>query len=104
MSVEACRILYIEPSAETESPVFDELTQVMSAALKAGEPGRRFRGHHQCACGACSANYDVRLPGGCLTNTLAVHYLRDHRSAISAEELARVRVCLGLESGSEEGL
>lgn len=96
-------LLYIEPKQPPLTrPVIDELTWKMTAALnhciatgiyQDGQfcKGERTRGWHTCSCGACSDNVDYLLPGGEVTNSLAVHYLSYHRHDIPPQQLERVR-------------
>lgn len=95
-------ILYIEPSATVSRwPVVDELTKIMASALNASVSGiwrgskffpeDGWRGFHVCNCGARSTSYDYELPGGEVTNWLAVHYLAWHREEVEEDQLARVR-------------
>jgi hypothetical protein len=93
-------ILYIEPvRAASAEPVIDELTQKMTAALRQSKAGVNFngrflvdtwRGSHACSCGSQSTSNDYQLPGGEMTNGLAVHYLAWHRREISDEQIAKV--------------
>lgn len=95
-------LLYIEPGGpRSASPVMDELTMVMAAALRQSEtgtgfgdgfkPGDSYPHAHICTCGAQSTNTTHRLPDGQITNSLATHYLTWHRSEVSAEQLAHVK-------------
>ena len=95
-------LLYIEPrGTRSVSPVMDELTMLMAAALRQGEtgtgfgddfkPGDSYPHVHICKCGAQSTNTGHRLPDGRITHSLATHYLTWHRSEVSTEQLAQVR-------------
>lgn len=94
-------LLYINPSAAISAePNADEITQKMVAAFRsAEETGTRWRGVHQCACGACSDNTDYILPSGHQTNSLAVHYLALHRDEVPPDQLEIVE---GFDSGLAE--
>jgi hypothetical protein len=93
-------ILYMEPSKNTSpKPLIDEATKKMTAALRQGVPGARWRGVHQCACGAHSSNCDYTLPNGEQTNSLSIHYLAYHRSDVPKKQLEKV---LQLECGEAE--
>ncbi len=86
-------ILYIEPSAKTSAePLIDELTKKMTAALRQGQKGREYRGHHTCKCGAHSTNCDYTLPNGEQTNSLAIHYLSYHREEVPPSQLEKVNL------------
>jgi len=90
-------ILYIEPTKNTSvEPITDEATRKMTAALRLGVPGIRYRGFHTCVCGAHSTNCDFTLPNGEQTNSLSIHYLAYHRDEIPKEQLQKV---LELECG-----
>jgi hypothetical protein len=95
-------LLFIEPRGPVTAPVDDELTQAMRSALVTAvpgiwvsenlfRPGSGWRGFHTCACGARSTGYDYQIRGGMITNSLAVHYLRDHREEVPETELDKVR-------------
>jgi hypothetical protein len=91
------RLLYITPTRlPAGTSLEDDLVVAMRAAIAAGTPGLRYRGFHRCTCGARSANYDVRLPGGAWTHTLAVHYLAQHRNEIPHDQLEQVAAYLGV--------
>jgi len=90
-------LLYIEPVGPLAAvPIYDELFDAMRAAVNLGTPGPRYRGVHTCVCDAQSANYDVQIHGGVWTNTLAPHYLAQHRDEIPPDELQRVADHLGV--------
>lgn len=85
-------VLYVRPAHDVSvEPVDDDLTSIMEKAYSQGEAGRPVRGRHKCACGENSRNYDVKLPGGYVTNSLCVHYLRYHRDEVPEEEIEKVR-------------
>ncbi len=50
--------------------------------------------HHCTSCGKPSENRDYVLPGGWITNTLAVHYLEWHRYEIPAYEMEKIQRCI----------
>src|SRR4051812_29554569 len=94
-------LLYIEPKNVGEAEVNDELAQRVEAMLKKGKRGIMIspgnfntelstKGFHRCVCGACSAGQDVLLENGLVTNTLAAHYLRFHRSEVPQSELDKI--------------
>lgn len=88
------RLLYIVPMGKaSDQAVLDELTLRMVAALRQGTmpSDRMWCGVHTCVCGARSANRDVTLPNGWVTNTLCVHYLAYHRSEVPPRHLRDVR-------------
>ena len=94
-------ILMIEPSSKVSAtPVIDELTRKMAAALRGAERGMSSNGFHICACGARSGDTELlvqdREGRKYPTNALAVHYLAFHRSEVPSADLERVR---GLDCG-----
>jgi hypothetical protein len=95
-------LLYIEPqNPPSAEPLVDEYTRHMTGLLDAHEntgcymsgrfyPHDAFRGWHTCSCGVWSTNVDYLLPGGLITNSLAVHYLAFHRDEVPTVMLERV--------------
>lgn len=95
-------LLYIEPlEPPSREPLIDGYTKRMAAALDAHtetgmlqsgifHAGIADRGVHTCSCGATSSHVDYLLPGGYVTNSLAVHYLAFHRNGVPAKQLERV--------------
>jgi hypothetical protein len=106
MAVNNDLLLYIEPKTDPSvMPVIDALTCSMVHALRKAkegsvnywteppytfEEGNGYKGWHRCSCGVTSSNKDYQLPGGEMTNSLAIHYLAYHRNEISEEQLKRV--------------
>jgi hypothetical protein len=88
-------ILFIEPKGEIlEKEVRDHVTRKFRKLLLKARDGIRYKGWHDCACGAKSVHYDLILPDGTVTNSLAMHYLRHHRSEVPASELIKIfRIC-----------
>lgn len=84
-------LLMIEPkSNKREAVVEDDYTRKMRRLMKlAQNSGPRYKGFHQCACGECSDSSDYFI-GRFMTNSLAVHYLRDHRSEVPESELKKI--------------
>lgn len=84
----------IEPSARVPSaPVHDDVTRAVESLLASATFGRRYRGVHECACGATSDNREWFVVVGdrrYLTNSLALHYVRDHRNEVPASEIAKL--------------
>lgn len=103
-------LLYIEPKIEekSETPTFDHLNKILMVAIQDSiqgaasysntdpnvQPtfsrGTQYRGVHECCDGAESANYDLYLPNGMITNTLALHYVTWFRKAIPATEMKKL--------------
>jgi len=108
MKLEAATcVLYIEPTGPpSDQPVEDDLTarfETIYARSRAGTPnvgvvmsngeffaGLATMGVHQCTgetCKVVSENADCLLDNGIATNSLALHYLRYHRSEIPQHDL-----------------
>lgn len=99
----AITLLFMQPvEPASKESLIDEATCLMAGALRvamANEfnkgtynkgtfvPLMPRRGPHICICGAQSANVDVKLVTGEITNTLAVHYLAHHRSEVPSAVL-----------------
>lgn len=103
-------LLFIEPNIEdkSEEPVVDELVTILMLAIQDAKKGvsnysrtedkevwfkegTGYKGvHHNCD-GACSANYDLLLPNGMITNTLAIHYLKYFRKAIPESDFKKLQ-------------
>jgi hypothetical protein len=105
-------LLFIEPKGSpTTEPCIDHYTRKVTAAIHAckeegvltlsGEffPNVLTKGFHVCGCGnAASGNHDYKLPGGLITNSLAMHYLAYHRDEVPESELVKIE---GLNCGEE---
>jgi hypothetical protein len=98
-------LLFIEPQLPaTSDPVVDEYTLKLAYQLmhytKYGSinysggfiPYTSTLGVHTCSCGARSASYDLLLPCGLGTNTLALHYLMYHRAEVPESELHKIQM------------
>ena len=95
-------LLYIEPiGPASPTPVIDDLTMKMTAALQHGAPGimwgarkefveGSYHGFHEWSCGAMSEAHDYKITGGFVTNSLCVHYLAHHRDEVPPSELEKV--------------
>jgi|ERR1051326_1657939 hypothetical protein len=84
-------LLYIEPKdIRSATPLVDELTKRMTAALRKAKAGQCFMGFHTCNCGAHSSSCDFILPSGVQTNSLCIHYLAYHRPEVPRIELSKV--------------
>jgi len=85
-------LLMIEPTQPPSmEPVDDLYTQKMRRLLDAStDGGRWYKGVHTCSCGETSTCHDHFLPGGIITNSLAVHYLERHRDEVPPSELAKL--------------
>ena len=89
---ETIGLLFIEPQREASPvPLVDDATKRMTAALRSAQHG--YRGIHTCRCGAQSDNVDhfiFNTDPRFTTNSLAVHYLAQHRDEVPPDELANV--------------
>ncbi len=98
-------ILFIEPNNCKSKEVNDVYTRFMSSLIKEAEikykTGIVFEngefvknlacnGVHECVCGEESEDHDYKISKGCYTNSLADHYLRDHRSEVPVSELNKI--------------
>lgn len=84
----------IEPkSTVCESPVHDHYTALARKALRLAKAGTVYKGRHTCACGVESGSIELRVDG-VLTNSLIVHYVRDHRSEVPAAELRKLKTLM----------
>jgi hypothetical protein len=100
-------LLYIEPTrSASQAPVNDEFTlkvafQMMNFTHKGVVmdeetffTGLSTKGVHLCTgCrseNVSSRSYDILLPCGLATNTLALHYLQYHREEIPVEEMKKI--------------
>lgn len=91
--------LYITPKSKPTNEVNDNLTLSMQEILdshknKTGifHKGKfygncSFNGFHFCICGQRSENTDYLILNKYVTNSLCVHYLKDHRSECPQKEL-----------------
>ena len=72
------------------APVEDRFTELAEKAFAEADPGtKRWRGYHRCVCGKTSDNKDWSVRG-METNSLLVHYVRDHRDAVPQSELDKL--------------
>ena len=85
-------LLFVEPRKPLEHPINDELTIKLEKLLGSAIEGPRYRGFHICTCGCNKRSecYDLYI-GEMITNSLALHYLRDHRSEIPQSELEKLK-------------
>lgn len=100
-------LLYIHPAKEgADEPIIDNLTKKILWAVRNQiaqgvlfENGKfvidlSTKGHHHCT--GCnkkcpmSRAQDILLPNKIVTNTLAVHYVAQHRDELTKEELAQI--------------
>ena len=82
-------LMFIEPVGEPKL-VDDELTNQVRDLFTRCVIGQRWRGSHECSCGARSTSWDYVTPKGLLTNSLLVHYVQFHRDEIPMSELIKL--------------
>ena len=97
-------LLMIEPSdgSFTTEPCEDEISRMLDAILARSTAGNSYRGVHTCSCGTHSDNRDHILPDGTITNSLARHYIRHHRSDVPGIEIQKIYKCMA-SSGHSMG-
>lgn len=92
-------LFFIEPKNNPSNPINDEYVEIMIELLKNSIiPDNYFwyRGTHVCT--GCkdynirSEPFNIILPSGHLTNSLAVHYLMYHRDEVPNRELRTLKV------------
>jgi len=112
---EVSPLLYVYAQHKVTGPNEDKVTQKMQQIFDScAEDGKSrgayeggsftvnlgFMGVHHCVCGVRSDSQDVLMITPCgkkfATNTLCVHYLRDHREEITPGEMERVEKFLAM--------
>ena len=83
-------LMMIEPQKQLTEEVNDNLTEIAQEVLASAKRGRSFRGFHTCICGVLSDSAEHILPSGRITNSLLVHYVRDHREEVPQKELDKL--------------
>jgi hypothetical protein len=85
-------ILFIHPkNRKPSTPINDEVTKTIEYLFSnATEYGSRFRGFHMCICGKHSDNVNYMLPNGMVTNSLCIHYIRDHRDEVPQKDIDKL--------------
>jgi len=91
------KLLYIEPKNPPSSePVLDDITGKVTAAWRYRSfSDISFRGFHTHVCGGKNINSDNRdhpIPGGLLTNSLAIHYIAFHRDEVPESDIALIEM------------
>lgn len=86
--------LMIEPNSSTkEIEINDELTKKVEEIMKTKKVVAMYRGFHICSCGQIGGNCDYEITIGknkYITNILALHYIKFHRSEIPQSELKKL--------------
>jgi hypothetical protein len=90
---ENTHILFIEPTGKKSEPIKDSLTNKVSNAMLSAtfNPYRVYKGWHTCVCGEHSDNKEWVLPNGQIINSLAYHYIAEHRDEVPEFELEKIR-------------
>lgn len=102
-------LLYIEPKKEKKSefPVEDDLLYALERALEESIKGTSnygdpdctgsfrencaYKGFHVADDGKASSNYDLLLPNGMITNSLASYYLTWYRREVSHADILKLK-------------
>lgn len=89
-------LMFIEPKAKKmEDDVNDELTIFTEMLGKTMKPNNDVtKGWHRCSCNARSdfCTFTVSLAGvNVQTNSLLLHYVKNHRSEVPEEELEKLK-------------
>lgn len=109
-------LLFVQPTIDQKAqrPINDEFAILLRAAVADAKMGTSnvhepmqtevifkegktywqilgIPGVHTCCDGVQSANYDLLLPGGYLTNTLCVHYMMFFRDCITKNDWDKIR-------------
>lgn len=101
-------VLFIEPKdSDRGKPVNDWYSEVVQKALERAVSGTSlygvptdqghfledsgYRGTHPGPNGLVSSACDYLLPGGYITNSLALYYIRDYRSAVPSQDLEKIK-------------
>lgn len=89
-------LMMIEPGPlRSREPMDDELSALARAAWAEAtpepDPGKWWRGSHECACGTRSDNKDYYVRG-LKTNSLLVHYVEHHRDEVPEAELRKLGI------------
>lgn len=83
-------LMMIEPKGKKEPAIEDALTQIAKAVLSSTTRGTQYRGSHTCNCGERGGSCDLITPDGKITNSLLVHYVREHRSEVPLAEIEKL--------------
>ena len=88
-------VMMVEPDKtgiKAEQPIQDNISDVMEKLLlKCSDSGTRYKGTHLTCCGMRSDNKHWVLPGGKITNSLAVYYLEYYRPYIPETEINKIK-------------
>ncbi len=97
-------ILFIEPDQEhlpSALPANDEFTRRVDYIMSFAKPqDMHYKGWHTTRCGKNSTCYNLNLPHGYVTNSLAPYYAKHYRLHIPVKELEKVNKLYALIVGS----
>lgn len=84
-------LMMIEPLEDSKEPINDEYVSIAELiwSLCSASEGS-YRGFHRCKCGKTSDNKDWFTPKGRTTNSLLVHYVKNHRDEVPNSELDKL--------------
>lgn len=97
-------LLFIEPDREnlpSTLPINDDLTRKVDYIMSFAKPqAMHFKGWHTTRCGKNSATYNLDLPDGFVTNSLADYYVKHYRLYIPASEVLKINALYQFIVGS----
>lgn len=97
-------LLFIEPDRDnlpTALPANDDLTRKVDYIMTFATPQQvAYKGCHTTRCGKDSANYNLDLPDGFVTNSLAPYYVKHYRLHIPAAEALKINALYQFIVGS----
>lgn len=84
-------LLMIEPKEDKSESKLDYITELAEWVWnKCKKSDYSWKGFHKCICGEMSDNRDWFTPKGRLTNSLMLHYIREHRQEVPQEEIYKL--------------
>lgn len=98
-------LLFIEPKNKfKEQDILDEITIYFESKFNLKESRNDFtKGWHTCSCKEHSTNvtYNISLGGkSYITNSLALHYLKNHRSEVPIDTLNLIINSMNLDNSN----
>jgi hypothetical protein len=84
--------MMIEPKDPIITETNDALTLMAVEVMMEAKAGTPYLGFHTCVCGAMSESYDVIMPDGRKSNSLAVHYVQMHRAEVPRSEIMKLLI------------
>src|SRR5678810_765865 len=87
-------LLFIEPDRDSLPSAFeitDDLTRKVDYIMSFAKPQEmHYKGWHTTRCGKNSTSYNLDLPNGFVTNSLADYYVKHYRLRIPAAEVIKI--------------